>query len=107
MGSYRCSTCALNYPTYGQCRVCYEKLDWITGQEATPDLEDQIRLRNASTRLDSSEQERNWRTKQFYTAGYPYEYAVRMAKEQEIDLHKACELLEAGCDVSVALEILL
>lgn len=49
----------------------------------------------------------DWRFQQLRQAGWPETDALLLAERPEIDLHLACELLERGCDVSLACEILL
>jgi len=48
-----------------------------------------------------------WRLWVLLQAGYPIVDAERLAGAEEIDLHHAVELLEDGCDVTTAIEILL
>ena len=48
-----------------------------------------------------------WRLQSLERAGYDPESAAVLAASHEIDLHLAMALLEQGCPVSVALQILL
>jgi hypothetical protein len=57
----------------------------------------------------SSEAERveAWREEALLRAGYDTEAAHLVALRADIDLHVAVELVRRGCDVDLALEILL
>ena len=48
-----------------------------------------------------------WRHEALERAGYDAESAVVLAASQDIDLHDAVDLLERGCTVELALQILL
>ena len=48
-----------------------------------------------------------WRAESLLRAGYDPESAVVLAASHEIDLHDATRLLERGCSVDLALQILL
>ena len=48
-----------------------------------------------------------WRAEALERAGYPTETAVEIAGRQDIDLHQAVDLLEAGCPLELALRIIL
>jgi hypothetical protein len=48
----------------------------------------------------------SWRLHQLMEAGYPLPLAERLAGS-EVDLHRAMQLLEAGCSPETAAEILL
>jgi hypothetical protein len=54
--------------------------------------------------LDQSEL---WRRECLTLAGYSRTTSLAIALDQTIDLHKACELLAAGCDPRTAAAILL
>ncbi|MCS7006819.1 MAG: hypothetical protein RMM28_09190 [Thermoleophilia bacterium] len=54
--------------------------------------------------LDRIEQ---WRHEALERAGYDPEAAVVLAASHDVDLHQAVELLERGCPVELALQILL
>jgi hypothetical protein len=47
-----------------------------------------------------------WRLHVLIEAGYPIHLAERLA-HSEVDLHRAVQLVEQGCDATVAAEILL
>lgn len=47
-----------------------------------------------------------WRAKVLVDAGYPAETAFELAERPDVDLHQAVYLLEAGCDVGLAVRIL-
>jgi hypothetical protein len=47
-----------------------------------------------------------WRLHVLIEAGYPVHLAERLA-HSEVDLHRAVELVEQGCNATVAAEILL
>jgi len=48
-----------------------------------------------------------WRLVRLQRAGYDAESAAVLAASHEVDLHAAVSLLERGCAVDVALQILL
>jgi hypothetical protein len=48
-----------------------------------------------------------WRAYSLERAGYDAEAAAVLAASPEVDLHHAVSLLERGCSVSLALQILL
>jgi hypothetical protein len=48
-----------------------------------------------------------WRAEELERAGYPAEAAARIASRHEIDLHRAVDLLVAGCPVELAVRIVL
>lgn len=47
-----------------------------------------------------------WRCEQLKLAGYPPRYAKWLARNPAVDLHYACDLLQAGCPLETALDIL-
>jgi hypothetical protein len=48
-----------------------------------------------------------WRAQSLARAGYDLESAAVLASSHEVDLHDAMRLLERGCSVDLALQILL
>ena len=48
-----------------------------------------------------------WRAQSLARAGYDRESAAVLAASHEVDLHDAMRLLERGCSVDLALQILL
>jgi hypothetical protein len=48
-----------------------------------------------------------WRAEELERAGYPFEAAIEIAARHDIDLHRAVDLLQAGCPVELALRIIL
>jgi hypothetical protein len=48
-----------------------------------------------------------WRHEALERAGYDHEAAIVLAASHDIDLHDAVSLLERGCTVELALQILL
>jgi hypothetical protein len=49
----------------------------------------------------------NWRHEALERAGYDPESALVLAASHDVDLHSAVNLLERGCSVDLALQILL
>jgi hypothetical protein len=49
----------------------------------------------------------SWRFESLQRAGYDAESATVLAMSHEIDLHQAIDLLERGCPVDLALQILI
>ena len=48
-----------------------------------------------------------WRHEELARAGYDAESALVLAASHDVDLHDAIQLLERGCSVDLALQILL
>jgi hypothetical protein len=48
-----------------------------------------------------------WREEELIRAGYTPSDAVALAARHDVDLHRAVELLEQGCPIDVALDILI
>ena len=48
----------------------------------------------------------SWRIERLLAAGYDGESALVLALDRDVDLHAAVELLERGCPVDTALQIL-
>ena len=47
-----------------------------------------------------------WRQEELERGGYPVLAAMELAENRDVDLHQAVELLERGCPVDWALQIL-
>jgi hypothetical protein len=54
-----------------------------------------------------SEKVERWRAQELEKVGYDVISAHELATRPDVDLHLAIELVEAGCPVQLALEILL
>ena len=114
-GAHRCSTCNLNYPTPGKCTVCREQLTYLANAKVTEDLAEVVEhMMHPKEFVPEEETIFLWRRDQLFAAGYPWDYAVRMAKDREFDLHHCRALLEATAEkhgpmqgLDLALEILL
>jgi hypothetical protein len=65
-------------------------------------------LSAAQIQITETEAERvvRWRAEELERAGYDSTTAAELAGRNEIDLHRAIELLELGCPVDLALQIL-
>ncbi len=48
-----------------------------------------------------------WRAETLMRVGYDAESAAELAARSEVDLHRAIELIQAGCPIETALRILL
>jgi hypothetical protein len=48
-----------------------------------------------------------WRADELERAGYDARAATALAKRQDVDLHRAADLLRNGCPPELALQILL
>jgi hypothetical protein len=48
----------------------------------------------------------SWRLEELQRAGYTHAYACRLAEDGQIDLHRACLLIAAGCAQYTAYRIL-
>jgi hypothetical protein len=59
------------------------------------------------TPFDESAVIEAWRALELERAGYPAESAAEIAGRHDIDLHRAVDLLGAGCPVELALRIVL
>lgn len=58
---------------------------------------------------DETEDERviRWRLQQLAKAGYSWACAMVIAANRDIDLHRAVRLVQAGCPIDTAMQILL
>ena len=63
----------------------------------------------AQIQLEETEAGRvvRWRAQELERAGYDPSSAAELAERTDVDLHRAVELLELGCPVELALQILL
>ncbi len=57
--------------------------------------------------VSESDRIEQWRHEALGRAGYDPESALVLAASHDVDLHKAVGLLERGCSVELALQILL
>jgi hypothetical protein len=48
-----------------------------------------------------------WRLAELLSAGYPVVFAEDLASRPEVDLHRACDLVQQGCPPTTAVNILL
>lgn len=55
---------------------------------------------------DTETQVIQWRLAVLEEAGFPPDYALGLAQNPDVDLHRAIDLLECGCDVETAMRIL-
>ena len=63
---------------------------------------------NLITIVDSElEVVEQWRHEALKRAGYDWESATVLAASHDVDLHRAVELLQRGCSIELALQILL
>ena len=62
----------------------------------------------AEIQITETEAERvqRWRAEELERAGYDADSASELAGRSDVDLHRAIGLLEAGCSVELALQIL-
>jgi len=58
-------------------------------------------------RVSERDRIEQWRHEALERAGYDSEAAIVLAASHDIDLHEAVSLLERGCTVELALQILL
>jgi hypothetical protein len=56
--------------------------------------------------LDERDDVVSWRIERLLAAGYDGESALVLALDRDVDLHAAVSLLERGCPVDTALQIL-
>jgi hypothetical protein len=63
----------------------------------------------AQMQLEETEAGRvvRWRAQELERAGYDASSAAELAERNDIDLHRATGLIESGCPVELALQILL
>ena len=63
----------------------------------------------AQIQLEETEAGRvvRWRAQELERAGYDAANAAELAERNDVDLHRAIGLLESGCPVELALQILL
>ncbi len=57
-------------------------------------------------RVEEGAEIANWRYETLLRAGYAEQEAVVLATRDDIDLHRACELVARGCPSGTALRIL-
>lgn len=63
---------------------------------------------NLTSIIDSElELVERWRHEALKRAGYDWESATVLAASHDVDLHRAVELLQSGCSIELALQILL
>ena len=62
----------------------------------------------ADTTFRPTEQElvERWRAQELERAGFPEDVAAELATRNDVDLHRATELLEKGCSPELAADIL-
>jgi len=62
----------------------------------------------AQIQIEETEADRvvRWRAQELERAGYSPSAAAELAERNDVDLHRATELLESGCPAELALEIL-
>jgi len=58
-------------------------------------------------RLTEQELVERWRAQELERAGYDPEAVAQLAERNDVDLHRAIELVELGCPADLALRILL
>lgn len=46
-----------------------------------------------------------WRVRQLFGAGFPKPDAIKLAREQDVDLHALFELIDRGCPPELAARI--
>ena len=65
-------------------------------------------MTTAETNVRPTEQElvERWRAEELERAGYPENVANELAMRADVDLHRAIELLERGCSIELAADIL-
>jgi hypothetical protein len=106
----RCSTCGINYPVgVWRCRLCAEKLDYINNEDPDADWEYDVQLARVESSGANMEHANvvAWRDCELVRAGYPLDIARALAEHEDIDLHKAVDMLNHGCPAELALSILL
>jgi hypothetical protein len=59
--------------------------------------------------INPTEQElvERWRAQELERAGFPEDVAAELATRNDVDLHRAIELLRRGCSPELAADILL
>jgi hypothetical protein len=62
----------------------------------------------AETDIKPTEQElvERWRAQELERAGFPEDVAAELAPRNDVDLHRAIELIENGCAPELAADIL-
>ena len=63
----------------------------------------------AETNIRPTEQElvERWRAQELERAGFPEDVAAELAMRNDVDLHRAVELLRQGCSPELAVQILI
>jgi hypothetical protein len=59
-----------------------------------------------NVRLTEQELVESWRAQELERAGFPEDLAAELAVRGDVDLHRAIEMLAAGCSPELAADIL-
>jgi hypothetical protein len=59
-----------------------------------------------NVRLTEQELVESWRAQELERAGFPEDLAAELAVRGDVDLHRAIEMLVAGCSPELAADIL-
>lgn len=106
MSCRRCVGCAISYPpTVGRCQVCDQETVYHTDANADPEWQAAVAELNATP---SVEEQRlaEWRRLRLTSLGFQGA-TLDLLVDLGADLHKAEDLVNAGCPPTVAALILL
>lgn len=106
MSCRRCSTCGISYPpTVSECRVCGDTTDYLSNVD--PDHDWQAAVELAATGPSAVEQQvQQWRRLQLERIGFTG-LVLDILVEADTDVHRAQDLIGAGCPVETAARILI
>lgn len=106
MACRRCSTCAINYPmSVGSCHVCGDTTDYLANVDPGDDWQTDVVLAQAGPSA-GERQVQLWRREQLGRLGFGGA-VLDVLVEADTDVHRAADLIGAGCPVETAARILI
>lgn len=116
MAATYCGRCKVAWASYVDvCRICMDKDQMVYKRDLEPSThqqlkaaEEKIKLQQEQADVDTQPADRvfNWRFEELLEAGAPPQIADMIAAWEHVDLHRACQMLRAGCDPALAQQIL-
>lgn len=107
MSCRRCNDCEISYPPMiGKCHVCQEDTVYLPDGTPDPGWQDIVAWLNQDRRSAQDEQVRAWRHDVLDRLGF-HGAELDMLVDAGVDLHRAEDLIVAGCAPATATRILL
>lgn len=100
--------CGKSWPTeHKKCPLCGEKTDWFSNVEPDTDWKDAIALHARMPRDEVHDEAKvaNWRLAKFEEAGLDTARALELAGNPRVDLHTFQDMIDSGCPVDTAYDI--